>query len=610
MSHRVQAEIGGRTLTIETGVIARQAQGSVTVRYGDTVVLVTVCATKEPVQGRDFLPLTVEYREKAYAAGKIPGGYFKREGRPTEKEILSARIIDRSIRPLFPKGYRNEIQLIATILSADQQNYPNILALIGASAALNISPIPFAKIIAGVRVGRIEGQYVINPTSPQFAESDLDITIAMSRDSILMVEGGAKEADEAAMVGGLKFGHAEGQQVVGMIEELVKAAGVEKWPFTLAEKNPDLEAAVREITMSRISEANRTVEKAARRALYATIETEAAAAVADKFPDAEDAVGNIVHDLDARGHPQDDRRAKRPHRRPPHRRDPGDQLLGGRAAAHARLVALHARRDAGARRRHARHRDRRAARRRPRGRRTRSRTCCTTTSRRSPSARCAPIRGTSRREIGHGALAERAIEPVHSAGRRASRTRSASSPTSSSRTARRRWRRSAAARSRSWTPASRSRPRSPESRWGSIKEGRAVARPLRHPRRRGSPRRHGLQGRRHGAGHHRLPDGHQDRRRRRSRSWSDALGQARAGRLHILGIMNGEHAGAARGALDVRAAHHRDPHRPGEDPRDHRPRRQDDPQDHRGDRAQYRRRGRRHGARSRRSARSRAARRS
>ena len=297
MSHRVQGEIGGRTLTIETGVIARQAQGSVTVRYGDTVVLVTVCATTGPVPGRDFLPLTVEYREKSYAAGKIPGGYFKREGRPTEKEILSARIIDRSIRPLFPKGFRNEIQLIATILSADQENYPNVLALIGASAALNISPIPFGKVIAGVRVGRIEGQYVINPTSPKLTESDLDITIAMSRDSILMVEGGAKEVDEAAMVGGLKFGHAEGQQIVGMIEQLVREAGVEKWPFTPAEKNMELEGAVREITMSRISEANRTVEKAARRALYTTVETDAAAALADKFPESEDAIGNIVHDL-------------------------------------------------------------------------------------------------------------------------------------------------------------------------------------------------------------------------------------------------------------------------------------------------------------------------
>jgi len=297
MSHRVQGEIGGRTLTIETGVIARQAQGSVTVRYGDTVVLVTVCATKEPIQGRDFLPLTVEYREKSYAAGKIPGGYFKREGRPTEKEILSCRIIDRSIRPLFPKGYRNEIQLIATILSADQENYPNVLALIGASAALNISPIPFSKVIAGVRVGRIEGEYRINPTTPQLSESDVDIIIAMSRDSVLMVEGGAKEVDEAGMVGGLKFGHAEGQKIIGMIEELVKMAGVEKWPFAVAEKNADLESAVAEIAMPRISEANRIVEKAARKALYATIEAETAAALAERFPESEAAVDNIIHDL-------------------------------------------------------------------------------------------------------------------------------------------------------------------------------------------------------------------------------------------------------------------------------------------------------------------------
>ncbi len=296
MSHRVQGEIGGRTLTIETGVLARQAQGAVTVRYGDTVVLVTVCATKEPI-ARDFLPLTVEYREKSYAAGKIPGGYFKREGRPTEKEILSCRIIDRSIRPLFPKGYRHEIQLIATILSADQENYPNVLALIGASAALNISPIPFAKVIAGVRVGRIEGEYRINPTTPQLTESDVDMIIAMSRDSILMVEGGAKEVDEQGMVGGLKFGHAEGQTIIGMIEELVKLAGVEKWPFAVAEKNAVLEAAVTQIAMPRLSEANRIVEKAARKALNATIEAETVAALAERFPESASAVNSILHDV-------------------------------------------------------------------------------------------------------------------------------------------------------------------------------------------------------------------------------------------------------------------------------------------------------------------------
>ncbi|MFN0150181.1 MAG: polyribonucleotide nucleotidyltransferase [bacterium] len=295
MSHRVQGEIGGRTLTIETGVIARQAQGAVTVRYGDTVVLVTVCATKEPIN-RDFLPLTVEYREKSYAAGKIPGGYFKREGRPTEKEILSCRIIDRSIRPLFPKGYRHEIQLIATILSADQENYPNVLALIGASAALNISPIPFAKVIAGVRVGRIEGEYRINPTTPQLAESDVDMIIAMSRDSILMVEGGAKEVDEAGMVGGLKFGHAEGQTIIGMIEELKKMAGVEKWPYAAPEKNVELESAVTQIAMGRISEANRIVEKAARKSLYAAIETETSAALSERFPESEGAIHNAIHD--------------------------------------------------------------------------------------------------------------------------------------------------------------------------------------------------------------------------------------------------------------------------------------------------------------------------
>jgi polyribonucleotide nucleotidyltransferase len=293
----VQGEVGGRLLTIETGVIARQAQGAVTVRYGDTVVLVTVCATKEPIPGKDFLPLTVEYREKSYAAGKIPGGFFKREGRPTEKEILSARIIDRSIRPLFPKGYRNEIQLIATVLSADQENYPNVLALVGASAALNISPIPFAKVIAGVRVGRIEGQYRINPVLSELPGSDMDIVIAMSRDSILMVEGGGKEVDEAAMVGGLRFGHEEGQQIVGMIEELRRAVGAEKWPFAVPEPNHELVSAVKQHAAAGLTEAHRVSDKAARRTLTAAVEAETSTALAEKFPESEGAIKNALHDI-------------------------------------------------------------------------------------------------------------------------------------------------------------------------------------------------------------------------------------------------------------------------------------------------------------------------
>ncbi len=184
-------EVGGKTLTVETGRIARQASGAVLVRYGETIVLVTAVSTNEMREGIDFVPLTVEYMEKGYAAGRIPGNYFRREiGRPTEKETLTARIIDRPIRPLFPKNYRYETQVIATVLSVDDENDPDILAVIGSSAALEISNIPFAGPIACVRVGRIDGQLKANPGRQEFLESDINLIVAGSRDAVLMVEGG------------------------------------------------------------------------------------------------------------------------------------------------------------------------------------------------------------------------------------------------------------------------------------------------------------------------------------------------------------------------------------------------------------------------------------
>ena len=206
---QVSTEIGGRTLSLESGRLARQAHGSVLVQFGETVVLCTVVVSKKEVD-KDFLPLFVEYREKSYAAGKIPGGFFKREGRPTEKEILSSRIIDRSCRPLFPEGYANETQIIATVVSFDQENDTDVLALTGASAALQVSDVPFSGPIAGVRVGRVGGKLVANPTLAQRAEADLDLVMAASEDAIVMVEGGAKEVSEPEMVEALLFGQAIG----------------------------------------------------------------------------------------------------------------------------------------------------------------------------------------------------------------------------------------------------------------------------------------------------------------------------------------------------------------------------------------------------------------
>ena len=200
-----QIEIGGRIFSVETGKYAKQADGAVMVQYADTVILATVVASKEPVNGQDFFPLQVEYREKTAAAGKIPGGFIKREGRPTEKEILSARLIDRPIRPMFPEGFKNETQVMITVFSSDQENDADILGAFGASAALMISDIPFNGPVSEVRVGRIEGQFIINPTFSQLEKSDMDITVAGTKDSIVMVEGEGKEISEQDMIDALQF---------------------------------------------------------------------------------------------------------------------------------------------------------------------------------------------------------------------------------------------------------------------------------------------------------------------------------------------------------------------------------------------------------------------
>ncbi len=211
---RKEIEIGGRTLSIETGRVAKQADGAAWVQYGETVILATAVSSDTPVTGTDFMPLSVEYRERAYAAGKIPGGFFKREGKPSEKEVVSARLTDRPIRPLFPEDYRNEVQVIIYVLSADQENDADILGPIGASAALAISDIPFLGPIASVRVGRVNGAFVINPTFAQLEESDMDVVIAGSADSVAMVEGWSKEISEDDMVNALEFGHNEIRKIV------------------------------------------------------------------------------------------------------------------------------------------------------------------------------------------------------------------------------------------------------------------------------------------------------------------------------------------------------------------------------------------------------------
>src|ERR671919_1142919 len=201
--HTRQITVGAQTLSLESGRLAKQADGAVVVRAGDTMVLVTACASPMAREGIDFLPLTVDYREYTYASGRIPGGFFKREGKPAEKEVLTSRVIDRPIRPLFPAGWRYETQIIALVLSADTENDTDVLAITGASAALAVSEIPFEKTIAGVRVGLIDGRYIINPTFEQRKNSQLDLVVAGSRDGIVMVEAGAREVTEDEVVGAL-----------------------------------------------------------------------------------------------------------------------------------------------------------------------------------------------------------------------------------------------------------------------------------------------------------------------------------------------------------------------------------------------------------------------
>jgi polyribonucleotide nucleotidyltransferase len=228
MIHRVSATIGGREFSLETGKLAKQADGAVQVRYGDTLVLVTACSNKEPRPNADFFPLTVDYRENYYAAGRIPGGFFKREGKPSEKEVLTSRFIDRPIRPLFPEGFICDTQVIALVLSADGENDPDTMGITGASAALLISNIPFHNPIAGIRVGLINDQLVINPTSSQLKASRLNLIVAGTEDAIVMVEAGAQEVSEKTMVEALAYGHGEIKKIIALQRQLAGELKVEK----------------------------------------------------------------------------------------------------------------------------------------------------------------------------------------------------------------------------------------------------------------------------------------------------------------------------------------------------------------------------------------------
>ncbi|MHB1749440.1 MAG: polyribonucleotide nucleotidyltransferase [Acidithiobacillus sp.] len=261
---RKEVDFGGRRLQLETGRMARQADGAVLVSSGDTVVLVTAVGRREVKPGQDFFPLTVNYQEKAYAAGKIPGGFFKREGRPAEKETLTSRLIDRPIRPLFPKGFMNEVQVIATVLSVDRDNDPDILALVGASAALAISGIPFNGPIGAARVGYIDGQYMLNPGYSQLTTSQLDLVVAGTRQAVLMVESEAQQLSEEIMLEAVMFGHTQFQPVIETIEALAREAGKSRWEWVAPVADEALGALVREEATRLLQEAYALTEKQAR----------------------------------------------------------------------------------------------------------------------------------------------------------------------------------------------------------------------------------------------------------------------------------------------------------------------------------------------------------
>jgi polyribonucleotide nucleotidyltransferase len=262
---QVEMSINGNRLSIETGEVARQANGSVLVKYGDTVVIATAVASKDPLEGADFLPLTVDYREKFYAAGKIPGGFFKREGKPSEREVLASRLIDRPLRPLFPEGFTHEIQVICLVLSADQKYDPDILSIIGASAALSVSNIPLLSPVGAVRVGRIDGKFILNPSYEEIGKSDINIVIAGTKESIMMVEGGAKEVTENVIVDALSFGHEEIKKIVGIQLELSKKVANEKIKYQeTAHGKSDIFNKVKEFAVRKLEEAIAVKEKQGR----------------------------------------------------------------------------------------------------------------------------------------------------------------------------------------------------------------------------------------------------------------------------------------------------------------------------------------------------------
>lgn len=283
--HSFEMQLGGRALVIESGKMAKQASGAVLVRYGDTTVLVTATASAEPREGVDFFPLTVDYEEKMYAVGKIPGGFIKREGRPSESSILASRLIDRPLRPLFADGFRNDVQIVATVMSVDQNNPPDVTAMVGASCALCISDIPFNGPIAGVKVGRVHEAFVINPTIEQQKLSDLNLIVAGSRDAVMMVEAGANELSEEVILNAIMFGHDAIKELVDFQMKIAAAVGKEKRAIKLYQIPTEINQAVRAYASEKLDIAVRNSDKLAREEAITAVKLETLAHFIEQFPE-------------------------------------------------------------------------------------------------------------------------------------------------------------------------------------------------------------------------------------------------------------------------------------------------------------------------------------
>jgi polyribonucleotide nucleotidyltransferase len=402
----------GRQLILEAGRMARQAHGSCLVQYGETVVLCTAAVQDSPTS-LPFFPLTVEYRERTYAAGKIPGGFIKREGRPSEKEILSARQIDRPIRPLFPDGFMHETQIFVTVLSADQENDADVLGLLGASAALTMSKVPFDEPVAAVRVGRIEGQWIMNPTFQQLQFSDLDIVVAGTETAITMVEGGALEVPEAEIAEALQVAHGGIRELVALQREFLQDLKAPTMEWAPIEVPAELRARVEKAAGTRVAEALNLKDKAERSQALAAVREEIAAALAEEFPEQQKSIGTVLGDLERQVmRRQILERGERADGRSPTEIRPITCEVGVLPRTHGSALFTRGQTQALAVATLGTSADEQ---------RIDSIDAPQETSKSFmlhynfppfSTGEVKPVRGTSRREIGHGALAERAIQPL------------------------------------------------------------------------------------------------------------------------------------------------------------------------------------------------------